>query len=104
LGFAWCRLLPHASGLLAREINAGALLMLTEVDGVYLGWGTTQQRRLESAKADELNSHFFAAGSMAPKVKAAVDFVSGGRRMAGIGKLEDALEILQRRAGTIIEA
>lgn len=38
----------HASGLLAREIDADALLMLTDVDGVYLGWGTAQQRRLES--------------------------------------------------------
>jgi carbamate kinase len=94
----------HASGLLAREINADALLMLTDVDGVYLGWGTAQQRRLESAKPDELNSYSFAAGSMGPKVKAATDFVSGGGRVAGIGRLEDALEILKRRAGTTIEA
>ena len=94
----------RASGLLAREINADALLMLTDVDGVYLGWGTTQQRRLEFARPDELNSYSFAAGSMGPKVRAAVDFVSGGRRMAGIGRLEDALEILMRRAGTVIEA
>ena len=94
----------HASGLLAREINADALLMLTDVDGVYLGWATTQQRRLESVRSDELSSYSFAAGSMAPKVKAAIDFVSGGGRMAGIGRLEDAVEILKRRAGTIIEA
>ncbi|MEP7174531.1 MAG: carbamate kinase [Aestuariivirga sp.] len=93
----------HASGLLAREIKADALLMLTDVDGVYLGWGTAQQRRLESVKPDELNSYSFAEGSMAPKVKAALDFVSGGGKMAGIGRLEDALEILNRRAGTIIE-
>jgi len=78
--------------------------MLTDVDGVYIGWGTAQQRRLEAVKPDELNSYSFAAGSMGPKVKAAIDFVSGGRRMAGIGRLEDALEILKRRAGTIIEA
>ncbi|MEP7173228.1 MAG: carbamate kinase [Aestuariivirga sp.] len=94
----------HASGLLAHQINADALLMLTDVDGIYLGWGTAQQRRLESVKPDELNSYSFAAGSMAPKVKAAIEFVSGGRRMAGIGRLEDALEILKRRAGTVIEA
>jgi carbamate kinase len=94
----------HASGLLAREISADALLMLTDVDGVYLGWGSAQQRRLEFAKPDELNSYSFAAGSMGPKVRAAIDFVSGGGRMAGIGRLEDALEILMHRAGTIIEA
>jgi carbamate kinase len=94
----------HASGLLAREINADTLLMLTDVDGVYLGWGTAQQRRLKIAKPNELNSYPFAAGSMGPKVQAAIDFVSGGGRMAGIGKLEDALEILEQRAGTIIGA
>jgi carbamate kinase len=93
----------HASGLLAREISADALLMLTDVDGVYLGWGSAQQRRLEFAKPDELNSYSFPAGSMGPKVRAAIDFVSGGGRMAGIGRLEDALEILMHRAGTIIE-
>jgi carbamate kinase len=94
----------HASGLLAREIKADALLMLTDVDGVYLGWGTEQQRRLKIAKPKELNSYSFAAGSMGPKVQAAIDFVSGGGRMAGIGKLEDALEILEQRTGTVIMA
>ena len=94
----------HASGLLAREIKADALLMLTDVDGVYLGWGTEQQRRLKIVKPKELNSYSFAAGSMGPKVQAAVDFVSGGGRLAGIGKLEDALDILEQRTGTIIKA
>ncbi|MEQ1519772.1 MAG: hypothetical protein ABL936_00710 [Aestuariivirga sp.] len=55
--------------------------MLTDIDGVYLGWGTAQQRRLESVKPDELNLFSFAAGSIAPKAIAAVDFVSGGKRM-----------------------
>jgi carbamate kinase len=94
----------HASGLLAREINAEALLMLTDVDGVYLGWGTAQQQRLEFTKPDELRPYSFEAGSMGPKVQAAVDFVTGGGKTAGIGRLEDALKILERRAGTIIEA
>ena len=94
----------HASGLLAREISADALLMLTDVDGVYLGWGTAQQRRLEFTKPDELRPYSFEAGSMGPKVRAAVDFVTGGGKTAGIGRLEDALKILERRAGTIIEA
>lgn len=94
----------HASSLLAREIGADALLMLTDVDGVYLGWGTAQQRRLEFVKPAELSAYSFAAGSMGPKVQAAIDFVAGGGKMAGIGRLEDALEILRRRAGTIIEA
>ena len=93
----------HASGLLAREIGAAALLLLTDVDGVYLGWSTAQQQRLASVKPNELKSYTFASGSMGPKVNAAIDFVSGGGAMAGIGRLEDALEILKHRAGTIIK-
>ncbi|MGB9140653.1 MAG: carbamate kinase [Aestuariivirga sp.] len=92
----------HASGLLARQIGADALLMLTDVDGVYLGRGPAQQRRLGAVKPAELLTYSFPAGSMGPKVQAAIDFVSGGGRMAGIGKLEDALAILEKRAGTLI--
>ena len=40
----------HASGLLAREISADALLMLTDVDGVYLGWGSAQQKKLKRSE------------------------------------------------------
>jgi carbamate kinase len=94
----------YASGFLARQISADALLMLTDVDGVYNGWGTVQQRRLEQARANDLDPESFAAGSMGPKVRAAVDFVSAGGTMAGIGRLEDALKILKRRAGTVIES
>lgn len=92
----------HASGLLAHEIGADALLLLTDVDGVYLGWGTTQQRRLTEVTANELQSHAFAAGSMAPKVLAAIDFAAGGKVFAAIGRLEDAPEMMHARAGTIV--
>lgn len=92
----------YASGLLARELKADALLLLTDVDGVYVGWGTPQQQRLATAKPDQLRAYTFATGSMAPKVEAAIDFVIGGGHMVGIGRLEDVFEILERRAGTII--
>jgi carbamate kinase len=93
----------HASGLIAREINAEALLLLTDVDGVYLDWGNPQQRRLASATPDVLNTYSFASGSMAPKVAAAIDFATSGHGMTGIGRLEDALEILEQRAGTVVK-
>jgi carbamate kinase len=92
----------HASGLLARELKADALLLLTDVDGVYVGWGTPQQQRLVTVKPDQLRAYTFATGSMAPKVEAAIDFVMAGGQMVGIGRLEDVLEILERRAGTIV--
>jgi carbamate kinase len=94
----------HASRLLANDLHANALLMLTDIDGVYLGWGTAQRKRLQQATPAELRSYDFASGSMGPKVQAAADFVSAGGDFAGIGRLEDALEILNHHAGTIIEA
>jgi carbamate kinase len=93
----------HASGLLAQNIDAQALLFLTDVDGVYLDWGTAQQRRLPSVTPSELNTHCFASGSMGPKVAAASEFVSSGRGFAGIGRMEDALKILEHGAGTVIK-
>ena len=92
----------HASGLLARDVKADALLLLTDVDGVYLGWGTAQQQRLAKAKPEELKAYSFASGSMGPKIEAAIDFVTSGGTMVGIGCLDDALAILNRTAGTVV--
>ncbi|MEO9167366.1 MAG: carbamate kinase [Aestuariivirga sp.] len=91
-----------ASALLAHEIKADALLLLTDVDGVYLGWGTEQQKLLRQITADEIKTHTFASGSMAPKVQASLDFLNKGGKMAGIGKMEEALSILNRQSGTLI--
>jgi carbamate kinase len=93
----------HASGLLAREIGAEALLLLTDVDGVYRNWGSAHQERLVAITPAELKSLTFPAGSMGPKVEAASDFVSAGGLMTGIGRLHDALDILEQRAGTIVK-
>ncbi len=92
----------HASRLLADNLHADALLMLTDTDGVYLDWGTPKAKLLKLTTPRELAAHSFAEGSMGPKIKAACDFLSGGGKFAGIGKPEDALAIIERRAGTII--
>lgn len=92
----------HASRLLANEIKAGALIMLTDIDGVYLEWDTAQRRRIQRTTPAELKSNAFAAGSMGPKVQAAIDFVNNGGDFAGIGRLEDTSEILKLHSGTII--
>ncbi len=94
----------HASGLLAREINANALLLLTDVDGVYLDWDTPKQRKLDVITPRALSAYNFASGSMGPKVSAAIDFATGGRGMTGIGRLEDALKILEQHAGTVVKS
>lgn len=92
----------RAAGLLAEELSADAFLMLTDVDGVYEGWGTDSQRRIERVRPEAIDAKDFPPGSMGPKVEAAVTFASANGRIAGIGRLEDARAILQRRSGTTI--
>lgn len=92
------------SALLARELGADALLLLTDVPAVELDWGTAHPRALRTAGVASLARVPFAAGSMAPKVRAACEFVTATGGMAAIGRLEDAAEILARRAGTRVLA
>lgn len=92
----------RASALLAEEIGAEALLMLTDVDGVYRDWGTSRQKLIGRASPAELGKQEFASGSMGPKVEAAAAFINGGGKLAGIGRLEDALAILEGKAGTSV--
>ena len=93
-----------ASELLAREIDADLFVMATDVDGVYENWGTAEQRRLGVVTPDELRAMRFAAGSMGPKVAAAVQFVAGTGRRAAIGSLEDIDKIVEGGAGTNVVA
>lgn len=85
-------------------LGADALLLLTDVDAVYLGWGTDQQRALRETSPEELRQHAFAPGSMKPKVDAVCRFVEAGGGFAGIGRLEDAVAILLGQYGTIVRA
>jgi carbamate kinase len=75
-----------ASELLSEDIGADLFVMATDVDGVYLNWGTPKQRRLDELTPEDLTGLQFAAGSMGPKVDAAVRFVvktpAGGHRLA----------------------
>jgi carbamate kinase len=86
--------------LLARALEADILLMLTDVEAVFRNWGTPDQAVINSITPDALDAMRFAAGSMAPKVSAASDFVRAGGRLAGIGRLQDARAIVEGRAGT----
>jgi carbamate kinase len=94
----------RASQLLAREVGADMLVMATDVDGVYTGWGTPQQRRLGRVTPSELRKLAFAAGSMAPKVEAAVRFVEATGNRAAIGGLAEIEAIVGGDAGTQVVA
>ncbi len=89
-----------ASELLARELGADLFVMVTDVDGVYLSWGTPEARRIDVVTAAELRRYEFAAGSMQPKVQAAIQFVEGTGRRAAIGALPDIEAIVNGEAGT----
>jgi carbamate kinase len=89
-----------ASELLAREVEADLFVMATDVDGVYAEWGTPDQRRLEKVTPEELRGSEFAAGSMGPKVAAALRFVDNTGSRSAIGSLEQIDQIVDGTAGT----
>jgi carbamate kinase len=89
-----------ASSLLARQLKADMLLMLTDVDAVYMGYGTPDARALRRLGAAEISGMDFPAGSMGPKVRAAGEFTEATGKPAAIGRLEDAVEIVEGRQGT----
>ncbi|SOB77100.1 carbamate kinase [Marinobacter sp. LV10R510-11A] len=90
-----------ASALLARELGADALLLLTDVDAVYRDFGKPAAAPVRTATPEQARTLDVPAGSMGPKVKAACDFAEAGG-ISGIGRLEDALAILDGHAGTLI--
>lgn len=85
--------------LLARELGADALLLLTDVAAVERDWGTPEATPLTEADVAELRGLTLEPGSMAPKAEAACRFAEHGG-FAAIGALEDAAEVLAGRAGT----
>ena len=89
-----------ASALLAIEIGADALAIVTDVDAVYADWGTPEQRAIRDATPDELASSPFAEGSMAPKVRAACWFAEQTGGFAAIGSIHDTQALLRGDAGT----
>ena len=92
------------SALLATDLHAQFLVITTDVDAVYLDWGTPAARAIRRARPDvlmEFTDHF-EAGSMLPKVMAACRFVTVTGGVAAIGDLTDVTDILEQRAGTIV--
>ncbi len=95
-----------AAAVLARDLEAELLIIMTDVDAVYLDWGKPTQRplpRLSVTEARALDSAgSFGTGSMGPKIRAAVDFVerTGGRAI--ITELSRGRDAVRGEAGTTI--
>ncbi|WP_025819631.1 amino acid kinase family protein, partial [Shewanella marina] len=93
-----------SAAFLAKQINADALLILTDADAVYLNWGQEDQYALKNAQPEQLAQIEFDAGSMGPKISAACEFVNATQGRVGIGCLVDGAQILQGLKGTLITA
>lgn len=97
----------HASALLAQEIGAEAFYILTDVPKVYIKFHKPDQMELNSITADEAQKFYdegeFAAGSMGPKILAAINFVKNGGKETVItestllGKPESGTRIVGSR-------
>jgi carbamate kinase len=96
----------RAAAILGRDLGASILLILTDVDGVYADWGTDRARRLARLTVAEartlVDSGGLGAGSMRPKVEAALHFVEAGGDRAIIAALEEGPAALAGEAGTTI--
>jgi carbamate kinase len=89
-----------ATSLLSRELDADLFVMATDVDGVYVDWGTPDARRLDGVTPAVLRAISFPAGSMGPKVDAAAEFVESTGKRAAIGSLIDLDAMVAGTAGT----
>ena len=93
-----------AAALLAEQLEADLLVIATDVDGVYTGWGTPQQARLGNVTVEQVVEMNLPAGSMGPKVAAACGFATQTKNEAVIGSLADIDRIVAGTAGTRVRA
>lgn len=91
---------------LAQEVEADVLMILTDVPRVAVDFRGPNERWLEHMTVTEMEAleqeGHFKAGSMGPKVKAALRFVRNGGKRSIIARLDEALEALEGKAGTQI--
>jgi carbamate kinase len=91
-----------SAALLAQQLDADTLVLVTDVDAVQAGWGTPEAYPIRHAHPEQLRDLQFAAGSMAPKVEAACRFVEATSHAAVIGSLDQIGKLVTQSAGTIV--
>jgi carbamate kinase len=89
-----------SAALLAIDLRADALLLLTDVDAIHIDHGLATERPVVLATPAQLRALALPPGSMAPKAEAAARFVAATGGQATIGRLEDAPSLLAGTAGT----
>lgn len=95
-----------ASSVLATIIESESLMILTDVEGAFISYGTKNQEMIGKTTPDELDEYRrkgeFSSGSMGPKIEAVSRFVRKGGKKALITSLEKAHEGIMGKAGTIV--
>ena len=95
-----------AGEVLATNLQVGTFAILTDVDGAYLNFRKQDQRKLDVVTVSELGKYYneghFKAGSMGPKVLAAIRFIKHGGKKALIGHLKDGYRVVKGESGTIV--
>jgi carbamate kinase len=92
-----------STALLARDLGADALVILTDVAHVETGYGTDAARPIGRTTPAALRALKFPAGSMGPKVEAACRFVEATGKPAMIGRLDDAADLVRGTRGTVVQ-
>jgi carbamate kinase len=92
-----------SAALLARDLDADALMILTDVPNVVAGFGTASASPIGHTSPEQLHALEFPTGSMGPKVEAACRFVEATGKPAMIGRLDDAAGLLAGSSGTFVE-
>ncbi|MEK6973221.1 MAG: carbamate kinase [archaeon] len=96
----------RASALLASQIKADQLIILTGVEKVCLNFNTPQQKQLDKITLNEAKDYLkqghFPAGSMGPKIEAAVDFLEKGGKQVIITSIDKLMQAVEGNAGTHI--
>jgi carbamate kinase len=91
------------SAVLAKQIAADIFIIATDVSAAFVNWGNSNQQAIKEAHPDTLEKMGFAAGSMGPKVQAAINFArENPGKSAVIGSLADIDDIVKGIAGTKI--
>jgi carbamate kinase len=97
-----------ASAVLARDVDASDLIILTGVDHVALNFNTPNKKDLKKVTANEMESYMiqghFPGGSMGPKIQAAINFIRSGGEKVIITSIDNAIDAIENESGTVIVA
>jgi carbamate kinase len=98
----------YVASLIAREVQVDLFIILTNVDRVYLDFGTPQERPVEVMTAAQAGEYLaqgqFPAGSMGPKIEAAIEYIQAGGQEVLITSASHLKAALIKRSGTRIIA